>query len=67
MVFAGWDLRFANAYEAAVHHKVFPKDLLDQVKDKLTAHTAWPAVFGEPSHMFARGAVDRLQAIRSVE
>jgi myo-inositol-1-phosphate synthase len=47
MVFAGWDLRFANAYEAAVHHKVFPKDLLDQVKDKLTAHTAWPAVFSK--------------------
>ena len=26
---------------------------------------AWPAVFGEPSRMYARGAVDRLAALRS--
>ena len=26
---------------------------------------AWPAVFGEPSDMFARGAVDRLSAMRT--
>jgi alkylation response protein AidB-like acyl-CoA dehydrogenase len=26
---------------------------------------AWPAVFGEPSHMYARGAADRLSMIRT--
>ncbi len=26
---------------------------------------AWPAVFGEPSHMFARGAADRLSVTRT--
>ncbi len=26
---------------------------------------AWPAVFGEPSHMYARGAVDRFSAMRT--
>jgi myo-inositol-1-phosphate synthase len=47
LVFAGWDVRYANVYEGAVHHKVLPKDLLDQVKDKLTAQTPWPAVFSK--------------------
>ena len=26
---------------------------------------AWPAVFGEPSSMYARGAADRLSMIRT--
>jgi myo-inositol-1-phosphate synthase len=47
IVFAGWDVRFANVYEGALHHKVFPKDVLDQVKDKLEAITPWPAVFSK--------------------
>ena len=45
LVFAGWDVRFPNVYEGAVHHKALPKDQLDLVKDKLTALTPWPAVF----------------------
>jgi myo-inositol-1-phosphate synthase len=45
MVFAGWDVRYANVYEGALHHKVLPREQLDQVKDKLTAITPWPAVF----------------------
>ncbi len=45
LVFAGWDTRFANAYEGALHHKVLPADTLSKVKDKLEAIKPWPAVF----------------------
>ena len=45
LVFAGWDTRFANAYEGALHHKVLPSDTLAKVKDKLEAIKPWPAVF----------------------
>jgi len=45
LVFAGWDVRYANVYEGAIHHKVLPQHQLDTVKDKLTAITPWPAVF----------------------
>ena len=47
LVFAGWDVRFANVYEAAVHHKVLPREQLDAIKDKLTSVTPWPAVFAK--------------------
>ena len=45
MVFAGWDLQFANVYEGALHHKVLPVHVLDQVKAELEAIKPWPAVF----------------------
>jgi myo-inositol-1-phosphate synthase len=45
LVFAGWDVRFPNVYEGALHHKVLPKDQLEAVKDKLQAVTPWPAVW----------------------
>jgi myo-inositol-1-phosphate synthase len=45
LVFAGWDVRFANVYEGALHHKVLPRDLLESVRDKLESITPWPAVF----------------------
>jgi len=45
IVFAGWDLTFANVYEAAVHHNVLPLSQLDQIKDELVAMKPWPAVF----------------------
>ncbi|HJL16035.1 MAG TPA: inositol-3-phosphate synthase [Sandaracinaceae bacterium LLY-WYZ-13_1] len=45
VVFAGWDLAFANVYEAAIHHNVLPKDQLDEVKGELEAMAPWPAVF----------------------
>jgi myo-inositol-1-phosphate synthase len=47
LVFAGWDVRYANVYEGALHHKVLPRDLLDSVRDKLEAITPWPAVFSK--------------------
>src|SRR6202041_3384088 len=47
LVFAGWDVRYANVYEGAVHHKVLPHEQLEQVKDKLTAITPWPAGFAK--------------------
>lgn len=43
MVFAGWDLKDGNAYEAAVHHDVVQRHLLDQVKDELSAIRPWAA------------------------
>jgi myo-inositol-1-phosphate synthase len=45
LVFAGWDVRFANVYEGALHHKALPREQLDLVKDKLQTITPWPAVF----------------------
>ena len=45
LVFAGWDLQFANVYEGALHHKVLPPHVLDQVKPELERIKPWPAVF----------------------
>jgi myo-inositol-1-phosphate synthase len=45
LVFAGWDLRFDNAYEAALHHRVLPRDVLAPVEDSLRLLVPWPAVF----------------------
>src|SRR4029077_4533817 len=45
MVFAGWDLQFANVYEGALHHKVLPQHVLEQVRADLEKITPWPAVF----------------------
>ncbi len=45
LVFAGWDVRFANAYEGALHHKVLPREQLEAVRDALTAQKSWPGVF----------------------
>ena len=47
IVFAGWDVRFANVYDGALHHKVLPRDTLSEVKDKLEAIKPWPAVFAK--------------------
>ena len=45
LVFAGWDVRFANTYEGALHHKVLPRGQIEAVKDALIAVKPWPAVF----------------------
>jgi len=45
LVFAGWDLKFANVYEGAIHHKVLPQHTIEQVKTQLEAIKPWPAVF----------------------
>lgn len=47
IVFAGWDVRFPNVYEGALHHKVLPKDQLAAVRDKLEAIVPWPGVFNK--------------------
>ncbi|HEY1958300.1 MAG TPA: inositol-3-phosphate synthase [Polyangiaceae bacterium] len=47
LVFAGWDPRFKNAYEGAVHHKVFQTDQLRAVKEQLETTVAWPAVIAK--------------------
>lgn len=46
-VFGGWDLRADNAYEAALHHGVLQKHVLDQVKEELEQFKPWPAVASE--------------------
>jgi len=46
LVFGGWDVRFENVYQGAVHHKVLPPHVLTQVEAELSAVQAWPAVFG---------------------
>jgi myo-inositol-1-phosphate synthase len=45
LVFAGWDLQFANVYEGALHHKVLPAHVLEQVRPELEKIQPWPAVF----------------------
>jgi myo-inositol-1-phosphate synthase len=45
LVFGGWDIFKENAYEAALNAGVLDKDLLDSVKDELSAIEPMPAVF----------------------
>ncbi len=47
LVFGGWDVRFANVYEGALHHKVFSREVLNEVRGALEAVTPWPAVFNK--------------------
>jgi len=49
IVFGGWDLRFANVYEGALHHKVIPAHQLEPVKAELEAIKPWKAVFAKAS------------------
>ncbi len=50
LIFAGWDVRFSNIYEGAVHHKVLSSELLAKVRENLETYRSWPAVF---SHEYA--------------
>src|SRR5580658_4734282 len=45
LVFAGWDLHFANVYEGALHHKVIPAHVLEAIRPELEKVKPWPAVF----------------------
>ncbi len=45
LVFAGWDLHFANVYEGALHHKVIPAHVLESIRPDLEKIRPWPAVF----------------------
>jgi myo-inositol-1-phosphate synthase len=45
LVFGGWDVRFDNVYEGALHHRVLAHDVLSKVRDKLVDIKPWPAVF----------------------
>jgi myo-inositol-1-phosphate synthase len=47
LVFAGWDLQFANPYAGALHHKVLPAHVLEQVRPELERVRPWPAVFAK--------------------
>ena len=45
LVFAGWDVKFSNVYEGAVHHKALPREALESVRHELESITPWPGVF----------------------
>jgi len=45
LVFGGWDLKFANCYEGALHHRVLPEHVLEKVRADLERLRPWPAVF----------------------
>jgi myo-inositol-1-phosphate synthase len=45
LVFGGWDLQFASCYDGALHHRVFPRHVLDEVRGDLERLRPWPAVF----------------------
>ena len=47
LVFAGWDVRFANVWEGALEHKVLPKSELEPIRKELEALKPWPAVFNK--------------------
>jgi len=47
LVFGGWDLKFANVYEGALHHKVLPAHVLEAVRPELERVRPWSAVFGK--------------------
>lgn len=47
LVFAGWDLQFASTYDGALHHKVLPAHVLEQVRPELERVRPWPAVFAQ--------------------
>ena len=45
MVFAGWDIRRDNMYNAVQRHGVFRKDQLEEIKGDLESMVSWPAIF----------------------
>jgi myo-inositol-1-phosphate synthase len=47
LVFGGWDLKFANVYEGALHHKVLPPHVLEAIRPELERVRPWSAVFGK--------------------
>ncbi|MGA2449244.1 MAG: inositol-3-phosphate synthase [Polyangiaceae bacterium] len=47
LVFGGWDLKFANVYEGALHHKVLPPHVLEAIRPELERIRPWSAVFGK--------------------
>jgi myo-inositol-1-phosphate synthase len=47
LVFAGWDLQYASTYDGALHHKVLPAHVLEQVRPELERVRPWPAVFAQ--------------------
>lgn len=47
IVYGAWDIFPDNGYEAALKSGVIPRDLLDQIKDDLSAIKPMPAVFDE--------------------
>jgi len=51
MVFGGWDIYKDNVYEAALNAGVLEKDLLNSIKDELSAIKPMPAVF---DHKFVK-------------
>ena len=76
LVFGGWDVRFGNVYEGAIHHKVLSLDLLAKVKENLEAYVSWPAVFSHEyaanvagdNHVRAQGFRDEIDILtRNIE
>lgn len=47
LVYGAWDIFPDNGYEAALKAGVIPKDLLDQIKDDLSAIKPMPAVYDD--------------------
>ncbi len=45
LVFGGWDIYYDNAYESAINAGVLEKDLLNSIKNELSAIKPMPAVF----------------------
>ncbi len=51
LVFGGWDIFYDNAYESATNAGVLEKDLLNSIKEELSAIKPMPAVF---DHKFVK-------------
>ncbi|HYX26802.1 MAG TPA: inositol-3-phosphate synthase [Thermoanaerobaculia bacterium] len=55
IVFAGWDVKPANLYQAALEHRVLPPDQLAAVRERLECLVPWPAVFSQEFAVNLRG------------
>lgn len=66
LVFGGWDLREDNAYEAAVSHQVVSQQLLNYVKDELSAFKPWQATASKKFlHSMAGQNILQLGSVRA--
>ena len=61
LVFGGWDLRPGNAYQAALGHETVQRQLLDQVREELSALEPWPGT-ASPRFLRATAGDHKLKA-----
>jgi myo-inositol-1-phosphate synthase len=64
LVFAGWDPRFPSVYDAANHHGVLSRELLDTIREDLESIRPWSAA-SSSQHGGFRGDIEAI--VRDIE